>query len=85
VNKVKKDLHHQAAASSGSVGGGALAAVGAVIFPLLIGWILAVFLGVYFGKQKRKQEYHKLQKEYVLARFLRDEFEKYVVGVEACG
>jgi hypothetical protein len=43
----------------------------------MIGWALK-----YLSAQKRRQEYSKLQYDYLLARFLVDEFEAYVNGLE---
>lgn len=72
-----------AGAGAGVVGAAAMASVvGAALWgygPVgLIVWAITK----YFGARKRRQEYTKLQYDYLLSRFLVDEFESYVTGIE---
>ena len=71
-----------AAAAAGAISASVLASVVAVaIWPtILFGLPYAIWR--LLGQRKRKAEYRKLQYKYVLSRFLKDEFETYIAGVE---
>ncbi|MCK9521481.1 MAG: hypothetical protein M0R76_00355 [Proteobacteria bacterium] len=70
----------------GAMGASAVAsAIGVVLWaPVLVG-VVAYLVHRFMSARKRKQEYRKLQYEYALSRFLKDEFEAYVSGVEGRG
>ncbi len=52
---------------------------------VVVGGVVAYLVYRFMSARKRKQEYRKLQYEYALSRFLKDEFEAYVSGVEGRG
>ena len=57
-------------------------AVGVVLSTFVYVGVIAYLVHRFMSARKRKQEYRKLQYEYALSRFLKDEFEAYVGGVE---
>lgn len=71
------------AAEAAGAGAGAFglfaSAVGVALLP---GGLIAWAIKKYLSARKRRQEYSKLQYDYLLARFLVEEFEAYVTGIE---
>ncbi len=73
------------AASAGVLGGVlGLGLLGAVAVPVAA-WIAAPGLYEGFSSYKWKEEYRQLQFQYVLQRFLEEEFDAFVGGIEAQG
>ena len=87
-------LRRRASSSAAAAAAGAAGAAGAALSAAVLGSVVAVaiwptiLLGLPYAiwrllsKRKRKAEYRKLQYQYVLSRFLKDEFEAYIGGVE---
>jgi len=72
-----------ATGAAGAVGASAVAsAVGAVLWAPVLAGLIAYAIHRFMSARKRKQQYRKLQYEYALSRFLKDEFETYVGGIE---
>lgn len=74
-----------AGAGAGDVGAAAVAsAVGVALWGYGLAGLIAWAIEKYLSARKRRQEYSKLQYDYLLARFLVEEFEAYVTGIEGC-
>ena len=72
-----------AGAGAGAVGAAAVAsAVGVALWGYGLAGLIAWAIKKYLSARKRRQEYSKLQYDYLLARFLVEEFEAYVTGIE---
>lgn len=72
-----------AGAGAGAVGAAAVAsAVGVAIWGYGLAGLIVWAIKKYLSARKRRQEYSKLQYDYLLARFLVEEFEAYVTGIE---
>ena len=100
VEDKQKELRQLAAAAAAASASGAAAAgaVGFTLGPslalslavptagLVILPVGAAFYAVHswISARKRRQEYRELQYEYLLSRFLMDEFDAYVAGVQGC-
>jgi hypothetical protein len=92
VAAIQEELRRRAASAAavlatgavGAVGPSALASAVAVVLwtPVVLLGIIANVIHRFMSARKRKREYLKLQYKYVLSRFLKDEFETYVVGVD---
>jgi hypothetical protein len=87
----QEELRRRAASAAAASATGAVGAMGASAFAFAIGVVLwapvlvggiAYLVHRFMSARKRKQEYRMLQYEYALSRFLKDEFEAYVGGVE---
>lgn len=90
VEENLSDIHRQSASirsagkivSSGAVG----ITAGYYIWPTVsILTILVEIIVIRMFSAKRRQAYHTIQHEYVLSRFLKDEFETFVHGIETLG
>jgi hypothetical protein len=94
VKDNREELHRRAASAAkvsaiGALGAGAVSAsafasvVGMTLLPpVLLGFFTAKIINWFMRERKMKQVYVKLQYEYALSRFLKDEFETYIGGVE---
>jgi hypothetical protein len=92
VGGTQEELRQRATSTQGVSESGALgatetssfaASIGAALWPLVTGiFSEIIFIVRFLSARKRKQEYRKLQYQYVLSRFLKDEFEIYIEGVE---
>jgi hypothetical protein len=86
-DELRRRAKSAAAASAtgvdGSVGASAVASVVGLILwaPVFVG-VIGYVVHRLMGARNRRKEYRKLQYEYVLSRFLKDEFEAYVGGVD---
>jgi len=90
VERIIADLHERrasvlGASVNGFVCGAALgAAAGVLVWPTVSILVLLTDLFLrWISAERRKQIYHGIQHEYVLSRFLKDEFGSFVEGVEA--
>ena len=73
----------EAAEAAGAVAGAAVAlGVGVALWGYGLAGLIARAIKKYLSARKRRQEYNKLQYDYLLARFLVEEFEAYVTGIE---
>lgn len=90
LGKSKDELRRRAeaaeAAEAAGAGAGAFRALAPAVGVALWGYVLAGLIAwaikKYLSARKRRQEYSKLQYDYLLARFLVEEFEAYVTGIE---
>jgi len=90
VERIIADLHQQRATAMGASLGGVVGAsgigfmVGSALWPSrdLFTWLTDLVMR-WISAEKRKRAYHGIQHEYVLSRFLKDEFASFVAGVEA--
>ncbi len=73
-----------AGAGAGAAAGASLLAIGVAVtlWPTVVMGPAAWALLRYLSARKRKAEYRRLQYQYVLSRFLKDEFETYLGGIE---
>jgi len=85
VEENQEELRRRAEeAEEGDDGGfAAAAAVGIAFLRLGLAGVMIVWaIKKHLSGRKRRQEYHKLQYDYLLSRFLVEEFESYVAGIE---
>lgn len=80
----REELRSRAASAASGTGAERDADASAFESALLLGpaGVLTYFIRQFMSARKRKQTYRKLQYEYALSRFLKDEFEAFIGGVE---